>query len=192
LALNAPHAHEVLRAQEIIITLPAPLPDDLLACLAARSAASAGIAPAPPLLLCHRFTDPGYLLSLLKLGFQVFTAEIPDEMLIFFDRQMGYRLPDWERLPQPFHLACRLLWARTGAFTWLEGRVASVETGRETTFRLLTLTGHAHVRIAWRQDDGPQVGEMITVLGHQHFTLGVSLPILIEAIALWSGEAVRR
>ncbi len=193
--MNAQHAQEVLQAQEIAITLPTPLPDDLLACLITgyrMPAREREKNPREVKLLCPRFTDPDYLLSLLRLGFQVFAAEIPGEMLIFLDRHRGYRLPAWEPLPQPFDLACRLLWARTGVFTRLAGRVASVEAGQGAAFWLLTLTGHAHVRIAWRQDDCPQVGETVTVLGHQHFTLAASFPPLIEAVALWSGEEVKR
>jgi len=181
--MNVQQIHEIINGHEVLITLPAPLPESLLRCLAKRPGA-----PGQVQVLCHKFQEPAYLLSLLRLGFQVFDADIPEEMLVILDRHIGYRLPHWTALTAPFDLACRLLWGRTGAYTRLAGTVASVQQGRERSFWLLTLTCHEHVRIAWHDSQRPKPGEVITVLGRHSFILGSSLPVLIEGIGLWPGE----
>lgn len=181
--MNVQQAQEIVQAQEVLITLPAPMPNGLLRCLAER--------PGPPgqvQVLCHQFHEPNYLLSLLRLGFQVFQARMPEEMLVILDRRLGYHLPQWTRLAAPFDLACRLLWQREGAYTRLRGRIASAEPGQDPSFHLIALAEWQHIRIAWRGARPPEVGETITILGLQHFILGTTLPVLLEAIGLWPGE----
>ncbi len=181
--MNVQQIHKIISAHEVLITLPAPMPESLLRCLTDRPGAAGQIQ-----VLCHEFQETAYLLSLLRLGFQVCDADIPEEMLLILDRRVGYRLPDWTALTAPFDLACRLLWGRTGAYTRLTGTVTSVQQGRDRSFWLLTLTGHEHVRIAWHDSQRPKAGESITVLGRHSFILGSSLPMLIEGIGLWPGE----
>lgn len=163
----------LLAAREVIAVLGDRLPPEVEGWLSERAQ------PATVNVLCSNdFPDAMYLLALKERGYQLFDAFVPQETLLFFDRERCYRLPDWNGLAGAFSLACSLMMSkRVGCYCLLEGTVAELPLGN----RLFKLTVSEHFWV-WvtrpRNGDRPPLGARVKVLGINSWIGGATTHLL--------------
>jgi len=164
---------QIPRVHEILLAIHTPIQDELWDVLVARPP---GVRPAG--VLIRNVFDAAYVLKMLDAGFSVYEAMLPDDDLIFLDRKLGYRLPDWEPAPNPFSMACDLAWRRMGYYVCMRGTVALV-----TDSRLMQLQEREQLWFSVQPDVRlPDVGERVTILAHHPFIdIGI---LLLDAVAL--------
>ena len=133
----------------------------------------------PADLLIREVFDAEYVLQMIEAGFRVYEAALPPDDQIFLDRELGYRLPNWEPLPDAFAQASRLSWTRLGYYTCLAGTVTIItETG------LMKVVERDHLWFSVKQVEPlPNVGERVTILANRPF-LDVETPLL-DVITIW-------
>ena len=167
-----------LTASEVLVCFPAQLPDGLAARLRML------VPPAVRLeFQCPPSTGLEVIMTLLDGGHHVFEGEVTPEVQVFLDRRYGYRLPGWSTLPDPFTVACRLMWKRTAAFVRVQGTVAEVTVKPEADFALLRLAENPHLRLSLPKHLGvPVVGGAVSLLGRHDFRFGMDVPLL-ECVA---------
>ncbi len=166
-------------AREVLVCFPDHLPDGLADDLRAL------VSPAIRLeFQCSPSTAPEVILALLNKGHHVFEGDAPPEVLVFFDRHSGYRLPDWSPLPDSFTMACRLTWNRAAAYVRVQGTIAEVTAKPEANFVLVRLTENPHLRLSLSKPLGvPVPGERVSLLGRHDFRFGMDVPLL-ECVAI--------
>jgi len=136
----------------------------------------------PAQVLIQNVFDAAYVLKMLDVGFSVYKALLPDGDLIFLDRKLGYRLPEWEPAPNPFSVACDLAWRRVGYYVCMRGTVALV-----TDSRLMQLQECEQLWFNVQPDvRAPDVGECVTILAYHPF-IDIGL-LLLDAVALVSEQ----
>lgn len=121
------------RARDVVVTCPGALPPDLIDLLLQRGQARREVR-----VLAGPAALPEQLLRLVESGCLVFETVVPDEVLVFADRTVGYALPGWVAVPDPFTRCCGLLWCRLGRYLILEGNVVALDPAS----RLLRLRVH--------------------------------------------------
>jgi len=165
------------RMYEILLATHTPVENALWEALVARSGES-GVKPVE--VLIQNVFDADYVVKMLDAGFSVYEALFPDDDVIFMDRKLGYRLPDWEPLPNPFAAACDLAWRRMGYYVCVRGTVALV-----TDSRLMQLQEREQLWFSVQPDVRlPDVGEHVTILAHHPFIdIGI---LLLDAAAIWT------
>jgi hypothetical protein len=168
-------------ARDVLVCFPGHLPDGLADDLRGL------VSPVIQLeFQCPPWTAPEVILTPLNKGHHVFEGEALPEVLVFFDRRYGYRLPDWSPLPDPFTLACRLAWKRTAAFVQVQGTVAEVTARPEVDFALVRLAENPHLRLSVPRRLGvPLPGATVSLLGRHDFRFGMDVPLL-ECVAIVS------
>ena len=166
---------QIPRAYEILLAVRTCFADDLWNALVARAPS----VKAAEVLIPNVF-DASYGVKMLDAGFSVYETMLPDDDLIFLDRKLGYRLPDWEPLPNPFSAACDLAWRRIGYYVCVRGTVGMVADSHLMQIKereQLWFSVQPDVRL-------PDVGERVTILAHHPFIdTGI---LLLDAAAIWT------
>lgn len=164
---------QILSAHEILLAIHARIDDDLWNALVARPS---GVRPAE--VLIRNVFDAAWVLKMIDAGFSVYEAPLADDDLIFLDRKLGYRLPGWKPVLNPFSAACDLAWRRMGYYLCMRGTVALVGDSR-----LIRLKEHEQLWLSVQPDVRlPDVGERVTILAHHPFIdIGI---LLLDVVAL--------
>ena len=143
-------------------------------------------------VLCGDFPDAVYLLGLLEKGYLLFDAVVPQQTLIFLDRQQCYRLPDWDPVPDAFSLACDLLWRRNGCYARLVGLVTEIAPGGRM-FKLL-VNEHYWTWVTVPTEGTidchvPAIDSRVKVLGISSWIGGVAAHLIHGVLIVSLGEA---
>jgi hypothetical protein len=167
-------------AKEVIVILRGCLPPMLHSWLWERKHPPSSIA----ILVgqCTEASQAQYLAELVEEGFRVFEAAVPSQEMIFLDRRVGYYLPGWQPVSDPFPLACTFMWRRLGSFLVLEGTVGQANPV------FFTLVGNQGLLVYTRGLGAPEPGERVRVLALHSFLSGWSTPFPV--FACWIGRAL--
>ncbi len=122
---------------EIVISLSSTPPEELLSIIASRRNPNQHVT----VLVRENFPDLALLRRLHLLGFRVDVCwDLPEENILFLNRNIGVTLPDGEEVAEAFSLCCRLLWLRFGRFVSLDGIIGQVS--EDGTFFSLVKGGY--------------------------------------------------
>lgn len=128
-------------------------------------------------VLFDAFRDVKCLEELYRAKARLFEAALPKGSFLFLDREIGWQVPSFRALAEPFSLSCRLLWARMGAVISVQGFVADLQGD----FIRLCLDGGHHLWLCMSNvllPAGLQPGKDVKVLGVSSFLGSFSNPIV--------------
>jgi hypothetical protein len=168
---------QISKVDEILIATHVPLQDELWRALVTRQS-QRRITD----VLIPRVFDANYVRQLIEVGFKVYEAVPPEGDAIYLDRRLGFRLPVWEALSDPFARACKLAWSRIGYYTCLHDTVISI-----TDSRLMKVQERDHLWFNVRAVEPlPEIGERLTILANWPF-LDSGTPLL-DVVTIWREE----
>jgi hypothetical protein len=161
-------------SREIILTLPDYIPERILEALLEAKRRRRFVA-----LLSGDFEDLDYLVQLTDLGLSLYYAVIPLRMYLFLERKVGYELPDFKPVNQPYEAACRLMLKRLGRFIVLRGEVGT----QYEAIHFLQLRGIENFWVPYREEDRIREGDAVEAFGYVSY-LDSRPPFLLETLRI--------